>query len=144
MRITTQPDSVRGLRQKLTIDKPDIPSAPTWLSTPAKREFKKLVGLLVASDVPIKQIDAYSIAMAANCITFVAEWTKQESTAETLPDKVRYSKLVAHYQTASQSWLKLICATPMSRAQIGLRSNSNKETGPLAQLLERKKDAQVA
>jgi len=140
--VIRQPDSVRGLREKIPPpDEPEMPVCPKWLSKSGKKEFHNLVTMLTAAKVPIKQVDCYAVAMAATCVSGVAEWTSNEQTSESLREKIDCSKLVARYQKDSLQWLNLICATPTARARIGLRSTAKKD-GPLAQLLERKKGAQ--
>ena len=136
----TSPTSVRGIRAGLstTTDTPEAPKAPSWLSKEAKKEFRSLVASLVLAGVPIKQVDSAAIANASSCIASIAQWTVLESTAPNLTQKIECSKLVARYQRDSQQWLASICATPTSRARLGLKAPV-KETGPLAKLLEQKK-----
>lgn len=132
-------NSVRGLKEGVApLDAPEQVKAPAWLSKDAKKEFKALVISLIAADVPIKQVDCYSIGMAAQCITSVAKWSELEEAAESLSDKLDCSKQLARYQRDSQNWLAAICATPTARVRIGIKS-TQKKAGPLAELLERKK-----
>jgi phage terminase small subunit len=135
-----QPDSVRGLREGITIDKPESKiDPPDWLSRPDKKEFKILVRDLTAANVPIKQVDSFAIACCAQCIAAVSKWTTMEQEAETLKDKLECSKQVARYQRDSQKWAETIGATPAARARFGIRS-APKKTGKLAQLIALKKE----
>ena len=85
MSMTRQPGSVRDIREGgFVIDKPEMLTAPAWLNKAARKEFKSMVVALAAAEVPIKQIDSYSIAMAAQCISSIAAWSEREEKAETL------------------------------------------------------------
>jgi hypothetical protein len=135
-----QPGSVRDIKEGSLAGKLDPPQdvqAPKWLSGPAKKEFKLLVSYLKDANVPIKQLDAYAIAMTAQCVTSVADWSVKEQAATSLDDQLACSQQVARFQRDSQQWLASICASPKSRVQIGLRSTDKKQ-GPLAKLLEQK------
>jgi phage terminase small subunit len=136
---TRQPDSVRGIREGYKLDKPEQVSPPKWLSTRAKREFKIIVASLIEAEVPIKQLDCYSIAMAAQCLSSVASLMELEDQATDIKDKLKCAQLMARHQCDLQKWLTAICATPIARARIGLHS-SDKKDGPLATLLKLKQN----
>jgi len=142
MPFPTRPDSIRGRRQGLTIDKPETGvAAPSWLSKEEKKEFRKLVHDLVAANVPVKQVDSFAIASCAQCIANVAKWTREEQKAQSLKDKLDCSKQIARYSRDAQKWLQELCATPYSRSRIGVKSSDKKE-GAVARLLAMKKNAQ--
>jgi hypothetical protein len=100
-----------------------------------------LVDYLVTAQVPVKQADCYSIAMAAHCLTNVAKWTQREQEATLVVDKIECAKLIARFQRDSQAWLFALGATPRSRAQLGIKS-AKKQAGPLAELLAQKRATQ--
>jgi hypothetical protein len=98
-----------------------------------------LVIELAAAAVPIKQADSYAITMAARCLYSVEEAEKLIGDGKT-PAELRISalRLVSQNGKDLQRWLELICATPGSRARIGLKPAPEKKKGPLAAILEAK------
>ena len=137
------PDSVRGLREGLPDhDKPDVNdiTPPSWLTKTAKKEFRLFVKRLAEAGVPLKTVDVHSVAMASMCVVNVGVWSENEDKATDIKSKIECSKLIARYQREAQLWLNAICATPLSRARIGLRTDAKKD-GPLASLLKAKANA---
>jgi len=114
----------------------EIPPCPDWLSAATRKIYNGLVSELIAASVPIKSIDSHAIAMAAQCLNAIRETEglvmDQELDAE---KRLMALRLNAQYGRDLKDWLQLICATPGSRARIGVTSEPKKKLGPLAQLL---------
>ena len=107
-------------------DDPELPQEPRWLSAAGKTTFAGLVADLAAAGVPIKMADGHAIAMAAHCVAEAQTWAKRSKRCRKTADKLECSKLAARLQRDSQSWLAAICATPVSRARLGLRGVKSK------------------
>jgi hypothetical protein len=101
--------------------------------------WQSLVFDLLAAKVPIKQVDTHAISMAARCLDAVESAERLAENGELDPEKrLTALRLKAQFGKDLIQWLQLICATPSTRARIGLRDPVKKPAGPLAQLLAAK------
>jgi phage terminase small subunit len=113
----------------------DAPVCPEWLTDAAKVVWKDLLDRLLAAEVPVKGVDGYALAMAADALSSAAEWTQLKNSPEmTIETRLGISKLVQQYQSAARSWFDRIGATPTSRARMGVKVSKPKG-GKLAELL---------
>lgn len=122
-----------------TVDEPEKPRAPAWLSAGSKKIFADLVEDLIVAGVPIKQVDKHAIAMCATCLDEVQRWSKigDESTTEM---RMQCAQVVARNQRDAQEWIAVIGASPKSRAQMGLRGKTEpKKLGAVASILAAKR-----
>lgn len=134
------PLSRRGARElpNFQPDDPELPEAPRWLSAAGKAAFAGLVADLAAAGVPIKLADGHAVAMAAHCVTEAQTWAKRSKRCRRTADRLDCSKLSARFQRDSQTWLSAICATPVSRARLGLRGVKSKP-GKVLSIIEAKR-----
>jgi hypothetical protein len=117
----------------------DLPACDPKLPRAVREKYANLVINLAAAKVPVKQVDADAITMAARCLAAVDMWGAIELDGEQ-PVEQRNS---ASRNRASAGkdliqWLQLICATPAARARIGLKAAPEKRGGRLAELLAMK------
>lgn len=106
------PNSERGQREGLlVINAENAPAErlkpPKWLSAAQKKLFRELEEQLVAAEVPLKQLDAYAVAMAAKTL----ELASREA------DAAKFARLGRD----SLAWMAACGATVKSRAQLGIR-----------------------
>ena len=101
--------------------------------------WRSLVDDLIAAKVPIKSVDSHAIVMAARCMDTVRQ-AEQMSGNSKLEAKLRLDAMRLGNQAGRdlQKWLEMICATPASRARIGVKGDPEKKMGPLAQILAAK------
>ena len=115
-------------------DAPESVQAPAWLSPNQAATFDTLCEELANARVPIKQLDAHSIANVAYSLASIAEWAQREQEAIAIKDKIECSKQVTRFQRDCQKWLEVLCASPAARARIGMKATP-KKTGTVANLL---------
>ena len=124
-------------------DDPESPRVPRWLSVDGRKVFSELVRDLTAAKVPIKRADGHAVSIAAYCIVQAQEWAARERRARSNKMKIECSKQLTRYERDAQTWLSMICATPVSRARIGLRgatTSKKPEAGSVASILQQKAD----
>lgn len=123
----------------LPVASADLPVCDPKLPRRIREIYLNLVIDLGAAKVPIKQADAHAITMAARCLYAVEEAERIAGDGDLPADqRMQALRLVAQQGKDLQRWLELICATPGSRARIGLKTETKKAPGPLAQLLAAK------
>jgi hypothetical protein len=123
----------------LPVPASDLPACDPKLPRAVREKYLNLVTNLAAAKVPVKQIDADAITMAARSLAAVEMWETIEFDADQ-PIEVRTSA-ARHRAAAGKDliqWLQLICATPGARARIGLKAAPERKLGPLAQLIAAK------
>lgn len=114
----------------------DLPACDPLLPPRVQEIYGKLVAELAGAKVPVKQIDAHVIVMAARAMATVENWEAVELDAE--QDALVRISAGRLKQAASKDliqWLQLICATPGSRARIGLKPPVERKGGRLAEML---------
>jgi hypothetical protein len=116
-----------------------LPTCDACLPRRVQEIYGNLVVDLAGAKVPIKQIDAHAITMAARCLDSVETAERMAMDEDSSPE-VRLSamRLKAGFSKDLIQWLQLICATPGARARIGLKGAPEKKLGPLAQILAAK------
>lgn len=128
-----------GLVNQVSGDAIGLPTCDGCLPHRVREIYQNLVSDLAAARVPIKQIDAHAITMAARSLDAV-EQAEAMGAEPDAPLEARLSalRLKATFAKDLIQWLQLICATPGARARIGLKGLSEKKAGPLAQILAAK------
>jgi len=138
------PDSRRGSRELagITPDAPEAPVTPAWLSAAARKIFLGLVSDLIAARVPVKRVDAHAVAMTAHAITEAQAWARRERRVRKIEQKLDCSRMAARFQRDAEKLLNVICATPSSRARIGLRSTESPKPGRVLQIIQAREKRQ--
>lgn len=118
---------------------PDLPVCDPKTPRRVQEIYRNLVIDLAGAKVPIKQIDSHAITMAARCLASI-ESAEEIAGDDTAQPETRLSaiRLVTQASKDLVQWLQLICATPGTRARIGLKTAPEKKAGPLAALLAAK------
>jgi hypothetical protein len=132
------PGSRRGARELpgFQQDAPELPEPPRWLTIAARATFSGLVEDLAAASVPIRMVDGHAIAMAAHALTQAQSWARRESRVRKIEQKLECSRMAARFQRDAEKLLNVICATPSSRARIGLRATEpKKNAGRVLQII---------
>lgn len=116
-----------------------LPVCDASLPRRVREIYQNLVIDLASARVPIEQIDAHAITMAARCLDAV-ETAERMAMDEGSAAEVRLSalRIKSGFSKDLIQWLQLICATPGARARIGLKVAPEKKLGPLAQILAAK------
>ena len=118
---------------------PEAPKCPPGLPRRVAEIWQNLVFDLLAARVPIKQVDAHAILMAARTLDAVEAAERIAEDGELDAEKrLTALRLKAQFGKDLIQWLQLICATPGTRARIGVGGQPKKAAGPLAQLLAAK------
>lgn len=118
----------------------DTPACPEWLSAEAKGTWQSLLDGLLAAEIPIRAIDTYAIAMAANCLTAVAVWTARGASPDLGTEaQMNVSRMVQRFQADAEGWLDKIGATPAARMRMGIKGPSKPKGGAIQALLEQRR-----
>ena len=114
----------------------ELPTCDKCLPRRVQEIYQNLVIDLAGAKVPIKQIDSHAITMAARCLDSVEQAEKMAEDPEIPPDqRISALRLKAAFGKDLQRWLEMICATPGTRARIGLKPPDEKKGGRLAEML---------
>lgn len=114
----------------------NLPTCDTCLPRRVQEIYQNLVIDLAGAKVPIKQIDAHAITMAARSLEAVEAVEKMFLDGDLTPEsRLAALRLKGQFSKDLIQWLQLICATPGARARIGLKAPAEKKAGPLAQML---------
>lgn len=117
----------------------DLPACDPRLPRAVREKYLNLVTNLAAAKVPVKQVDADAITMAARALAAVDMWGECEldgNQSYELRNAAAKNRAAAGKDLIQ--WLQLICATPAARARIGLKPPPEKKGGRLAELLAMK------
>ena len=115
------------------------PEYPAWATERQRELFTGIVRDLHAAKVPIKHIDGHAIMMAVECLDSVQQAEELMSDQDLEPES-RLAALKCKMQAGRDlmQWLEKICATPGSRARIGVKAEPEKKGGVLAELLAKR------
>lgn len=102
-----QPDSVRGLKEGVSLPEPEAIVAPTWLKKRAREVFAKLVTDAISGGVPTKECDAHMFAVAAQA-------TVDYQMAKDAGVRTRIGRDL-------EKFYDVIGATPKARLRMGLK-----------------------
>jgi phage terminase small subunit len=111
---------------------------PSWLSKEGREIWHQLVLDLESAGVVIKQVDAHAVAMAADCLSEIADWgERKKAPGLSLTAHLNISAIIQKNRAAVASWLDKIGGTPSGRARLPVKATP-KKAGPLARILAAK------
>jgi hypothetical protein len=116
-----------------------LPVCPAGLPPRVAEYYDKLLADMVTARVPVEHLDEAVITQTARCLDTIDE-CEVRNYDKALDPKTRYAYMSLQLKAIAEcgKWLERICATPGSRARIGVKPVQEKKMGELERIMKRK------